>query len=226
MGGAFWRTGSSIPATSRRLSTPTSTLSRSAAQREWPGSAVAGADDQTVGLFAGQVHGRDLLVSDHGAQDAVPARGGRMFEDQNLGTGRMCCSGSGCRCGWPSSGYPSQHRVVGMEFDGPPAPAEDLDGVSERTAVMLGLGIIGWIIIGGLAGWIGSKIMHTDDQQGILLNIVGGVVGGLIGGFLLSLLGVDVKGGGLIFSFLTCLLGALILLFVLKAVTGRRHAHH
>ncbi|MFF0284543.1 GlsB/YeaQ/YmgE family stress response membrane protein [Rhodococcus aetherivorans] len=87
---------------------------------------------------------------------------------------------------------------------------------------MLGLGIIGWIIIGGLAGWIGSKIMHTDEQQGILLNIVVGVVGGLLGGFLLSLFGVDVQGGGLIFSFLTCLLGAVILLFLLKAVTGRR----
>ncbi|QSE72479.1 GlsB/YeaQ/YmgE family stress response membrane protein [Rhodococcus sp. PSBB049] len=91
---------------------------------------------------------------------------------------------------------------------------------------MLGLGIIGWIIIGGLAGWIASKIMHTDEQQGILLNIVVGVVGGLLGGFLLSVLGVDVAGGGLIFSFLTCLLGAALLLFVVKAVTGRRHAHH
>ncbi|MCK0091408.1 GlsB/YeaQ/YmgE family stress response membrane protein [Rhodococcus sp. F64268] len=86
---------------------------------------------------------------------------------------------------------------------------------------MLGLGIIGWIIIGGLAGWIGSKIMGTDAQQGILLNIVVGIIGGLLGGFLLNLLGVDVEGGGLIFSFLTCLLGAVILLFLVKAVTGR-----
>ncbi|MGN5237714.1 MULTISPECIES: GlsB/YeaQ/YmgE family stress response membrane protein [unclassified Rhodococcus (in: high G+C Gram-positive bacteria)] len=86
---------------------------------------------------------------------------------------------------------------------------------------MLGLGIIGWIIIGGLAGWIGSKFMGTDAQQGILLNIVVGIIGGLLGGFLLNLLGVDVEGGGLIFSFLTCLLGAVILLFLVKAVTGR-----
>ncbi|MGB3772767.1 MAG: GlsB/YeaQ/YmgE family stress response membrane protein [Rhodococcus sp. (in: high G+C Gram-positive bacteria)] len=86
---------------------------------------------------------------------------------------------------------------------------------------MLGLGIIGWIIIGGLAGWIGSKIMGTDAQQGILLNIVVGIVGGLLGGFLLRVVGVDVAGGGLIFSFITCLAGAVILLFVVKAVTGR-----
>lgn len=87
---------------------------------------------------------------------------------------------------------------------------------------MLALGIIGWIIIGGLAGWIGSKIMKTDAEMGILLNIVVGVVGGLLGGFLLGLLGVDVAGGGLIFSFFTCLMGALILLAIVKLFTRSR----
>lgn len=87
---------------------------------------------------------------------------------------------------------------------------------------MLGLGIIGWIIIGGLAGWIASKFMGTDGQQGILLNIGAGVVGGLVGGFLLGALGVDVEGGGIIFSFLTCLAGACIVIFGVKALTGRR----
>ncbi len=83
---------------------------------------------------------------------------------------------------------------------------------------MLGLGIIGWIIIGGLAGWIASKIKGTDAQQGILLNIVVGVIGGLLGGWLLGLIGVDVEGAGLIFSFLTCLLGAVILLTIVRMV--------
>lgn len=86
---------------------------------------------------------------------------------------------------------------------------------------MLGLGIIGWIIIGGLAGWIGSKIMKTDASMGIILNVVVGIIGGLIGGWLLKVFGVDVSGGGLIFSFLTCLLGAVILLFLVKLVMGR-----
>ena len=54
---------------------------------------------------------------------------------------------------------------------------------------MLSWGFLGWIILGGIAGWIASKIMKTDAQQGIGLNIVVGVVGGLLGGFLLSLLG-------------------------------------
>lgn len=86
---------------------------------------------------------------------------------------------------------------------------------------MLGLGIIGWIIIGGIAGWIASKIMKTDAQQGILLNIVVGVIGGLLGGFLLSVFGVDVNSGGWWFSFFTCLAGAVILLFLVKLVVRR-----
>ncbi|GAB4586082.1 GlsB/YeaQ/YmgE family stress response membrane protein [Nocardia sp. IFM 10818] len=87
---------------------------------------------------------------------------------------------------------------------------------------MLALGFFGWIIIGGLAGWLGSKLMGTDAQQGIILNIVVGVIGGLLGGFLLKLLGVDVRGGGLLFSFLTCLGGAVLLLFIVGKVTSRR----
>lgn len=84
------------------------------------------------------------------------------------------------------------------------------------------LGFFGWLIIGGLAGWVGSMIQGRDAQMGIGLNILVGVIGGLIGGWLLTLFGVDVAGGGWIFSFLTCLLGAVILLWIVNAVTGRR----
>lgn len=87
---------------------------------------------------------------------------------------------------------------------------------------MIGWGIIGWIILGGIAGWIASKIMGTDAQQGIGLNIVVGVVGGLLGGFLLSLAGVDAGGFGLILSMVTAIVGACILLWGVKAITGRR----
>ncbi|MDK8451595.1 GlsB/YeaQ/YmgE family stress response membrane protein [Corynebacterium mastitidis] len=82
----------------------------------------------------------------------------------------------------------------------------------------LSLGFLGWIIIGGLAGWIASKIKGTDEQQGLVLNILVGVAGGLIGGFLLDLIGVDVAGGGKIFSFLTCLLGSVILLTIVNKI--------
>ena len=57
---------------------------------------------------------------------------------------------------------------------------------------MLGIGIIAWIIIGGLAGWIASKIMKTDAQQGIILNIVVGIVGALVAGVIgMSLLFIE-----------------------------------
>ncbi|ALC07001.1 hypothetical protein CDES_13295 [Corynebacterium deserti GIMN1.010] len=87
---------------------------------------------------------------------------------------------------------------------------------------MLALGWIGWIIIGGLAGWIASKIKGTDAQQGLLLNIVVGIIGGLLGGWLLGVIGFDVSGGGLIFSFVTCLLGAVILLTIVQFFTRRK----
>jgi uncharacterized membrane protein YeaQ/YmgE (transglycosylase-associated protein family) len=87
---------------------------------------------------------------------------------------------------------------------------------------MLSWGFLGWIILGGLAGWIASKIMKTDAQMGILMNIVVGIVGGLLGGWLLSLFGVNVAGGGLIFSMLTAIAGAVLLLFLVGLVMGRR----
>ncbi|WP_273353577.1 GlsB/YeaQ/YmgE family stress response membrane protein [Corynebacterium resistens] len=82
------------------------------------------------------------------------------------------------------------------------------------------LGFIGWIIIGGLAGWIGSKIMGTDAQMGIFANIIVGVIGGFLGGWIFTLLGID--SGGWIFSFITCLIGACLLLWIIKLFTGKK----
>ncbi|MBK8445752.1 MAG: GlsB/YeaQ/YmgE family stress response membrane protein [Micropruina sp.] len=88
--------------------------------------------------------------------------------------------------------------------------------------MFLGWGFLGWIILGGIAGWIASKIMKTDPQMGIIANIVVGVVGALLGGFLLSLLNVDVAGGGLIFSMLTAIGGAVLLLWLVGFFNSRR----
>ena len=87
---------------------------------------------------------------------------------------------------------------------------------------MLALGWISWIVIGGLAGWIASKIKGTDAQQGIFLNIVVGIIGGLLGGWLLGLFRVNVSGGGWIFSFITCLIGAVILLTIVQFFTRKK----
>lgn len=84
------------------------------------------------------------------------------------------------------------------------------------------MSIIGWIIIGGLAGWVASMIMKTNAQQGIILNIVVGVIGGILGGWILGLFGGNPMGDGWIVSFLTALLGACILLFGVRLVTGNK----
>ncbi|AKV59493.1 GlsB/YeaQ/YmgE family stress response membrane protein [Corynebacterium riegelii] len=84
------------------------------------------------------------------------------------------------------------------------------------------LGFLGWIIIGGLAGWVASRIQNRNAQMGIGLNILVGIVGGLIGGWLLTLAGIQVSDRGSIFSFLTCLLGAVVLLWIVNKVSGHK----
>ena len=85
------------------------------------------------------------------------------------------------------------------------------------------MGIIAWLIFGGIAGWIASMIMGTDAQQGILMNIIVGIVGAFIGGFVAQLLGFGSEGFAFfdIGSWITAILGAVILLFLVRAVTGR-----
>ena len=48
------------------------------------------------------------------------------------------------------------------------------------------MGLILWLIVGGIVGWLASLVMNTNGQQGILLNVVVGIVGAFIGGWLIS----------------------------------------
>ena len=81
-----------------------------------------------------------------------------------------------------------------------------------------------FLIVGGLAGWIASKIMGTDAQQGLLLNVVVGIVGAILAGWLISpLIGVaDITEEISIPAILVSIAGACILLFIWKLVTGRK----
>jgi uncharacterized membrane protein YeaQ/YmgE (transglycosylase-associated protein family) len=79
--------------------------------------------------------------------------------------------------------------------------------------------ILAWIIVGAIAGWLASIVMRTNRSQGLLEDIIVGVVGGVLGGFLLNALGVGGAVTGLnVTSILVAFVGAVVLLFLLRAV--------
>jgi uncharacterized membrane protein YeaQ/YmgE (transglycosylase-associated protein family) len=87
-------------------------------------------------------------------------------------------------------------------------------------------GIIMWVIIGALAGWIGSKIMGTDAQQGGLANVIIGVIGAVIGGFVTrAFFGDSHSNNGFVASLLIATLGSVILIGLYRALTGARLRH-
>ena len=86
------------------------------------------------------------------------------------------------------------------------------------------MGFILWIVIGALVGWIASKIMGTDAEQGAFLNILVGIVGAALGGLLI---GPRLGGGTInqynfsVGSLLISLIGAVVLLALVNLLRGR-----
>ena len=78
------------------------------------------------------------------------------------------------------------------------------------------MGIIVWLIVGGIVGWLASLIMRTDAQQGIILNIVVGIVGAVVAGLLLGK--GNINQGLSIETFLWSLIGAMILLAIVNLI--------
>ncbi|WP_168555563.1 MULTISPECIES: GlsB/YeaQ/YmgE family stress response membrane protein [unclassified Novosphingobium] len=77
------------------------------------------------------------------------------------------------------------------------------------------MGIIMWLVVGGVIGWLASVIMRTDGQQGIVLNIVVGIVGSFLGGLILAR--GDINDAPLtVTTFLVSLAGAVVLLAIVN----------
>jgi uncharacterized membrane protein YeaQ/YmgE (transglycosylase-associated protein family) len=94
-----------------------------------------------------------------------------------------------------------------------PVHGRHLDGIENCQENVMGL--IMWLIVGGVIGWLASLIMRTDAQQGILLNIVVGVIGAVIGGVIFS--GGSINNAPLtITTFLVSLVGAVVLLGIVN----------
>ena len=86
----------------------------------------------------------------------------------------------------------------------------------------MGHGIIAWIIIGVVAGWLTGKIMKGSGF-GFIMDMIIGLIGALIGGFISYHLGGGGVGEhGLIMSILIATLGAVILTFLIRLVTGNK----
>jgi uncharacterized membrane protein YeaQ/YmgE (transglycosylase-associated protein family) len=84
------------------------------------------------------------------------------------------------------------------------------------------MSIIGWVILGALAGWLASIITGRNAQMGCIANIIVGILGGLLGGWLMSMFGGEGVTGFNIPSLIVALIGAVVLLLIWNAVAGRR----
>ncbi len=82
-------------------------------------------------------------------------------------------------------------------------------------------GIIWWIIIGLIAGFLTGKIMKGSGY-GALMDIIVGIVGAVVGGFIMTHLFSAASSGGFIYSIIVAVIGAVLLTFLLRLITGGR----
>ncbi|GAC1691132.1 MAG: GlsB/YeaQ/YmgE family stress response membrane protein [Gemmatimonadaceae bacterium] len=80
--------------------------------------------------------------------------------------------------------------------------------------------LLWWLIVGIIAGWLTGKIMKGSGY-GVLMDLVLGVIGAFIGGFVMRTLGFA-GAGGLLYSIVVATLGAVLLVWLVRLVTGRR----
>jgi uncharacterized membrane protein YeaQ/YmgE (transglycosylase-associated protein family) len=83
--------------------------------------------------------------------------------------------------------------------------------------------ILAWIVVGGIAGWLASLVVQGGGM-GVMMDIIVGVVGAVLGGALLTFLlpGSFAFSGFNLISLIVAFIGAVILLLIIRAVTGAR----
>lgn len=79
------------------------------------------------------------------------------------------------------------------------------------------MGIILWIIFGALVGWVASLVMGSGG--GLVSDIIVGIIGAVLGGFIMSFIGKSGVSGFNLYSFLVALLGACVLVLIVRAIT-------
>jgi uncharacterized membrane protein YeaQ/YmgE (transglycosylase-associated protein family) len=84
------------------------------------------------------------------------------------------------------------------------------------------MSIIGWIVLGGVAGWLASIIMKRNSQMGLIANVIAGIVGAAVGGWVFSLFGGTGVTGFNLPSLVVAFVGAVIVLAVVNLIFRRR----
>jgi len=94
-----------------------------------------------------------------------------------------------------------------------------MDGTTYGALGQPGVGFFMALIIGALAGWLAEKL--TGSNHGLLTNIVMGIIGAVVGNFVLRLVGVN-PSYGFLGNLVSATLGAVLVIVVFRAITGRR----
>ena len=84
------------------------------------------------------------------------------------------------------------------------------------------MSIIGWIVLGGVAGWLASIIMKRNSQMGLIANVIAGIVGAVVGGWVFSLFGGAGVTGFNLPSLVVAFVGAVVVLAVVNLIFGRK----
>jgi uncharacterized membrane protein YeaQ/YmgE (transglycosylase-associated protein family) len=84
------------------------------------------------------------------------------------------------------------------------------------------MGLLSWIIIGALAGWIGSMITGNDAKMGAGKNIIVGIIGAFIGGFIMNLIGGIGFTGFNFWSLIVSIIGSVVLLLIINVFTRNK----
>jgi uncharacterized membrane protein YeaQ/YmgE (transglycosylase-associated protein family) len=82
------------------------------------------------------------------------------------------------------------------------------------------MGLISWIVVGGVAGWLASMVIPSG--LGLIGDIVVGIIGGFVGGFLFHAIGEVGMTGLSIWSIFVAFIGSVVLLYVIRLINGRR----
>ncbi len=83
------------------------------------------------------------------------------------------------------------------------------------------MGIIAWVVFGIIAGFIASKIVNKEGQ-GFIVDMILGIIGAVVGGYLFTFFGAAPVTGFNIYSMFVAVIGAIVVLFIYHAITGRR----